>query len=296
MPALGSVITAMVTPFRRDGHVDLEVAARLMQSLVEHGSDALVICGTTGEAPTLDDAEKLALFELAVTEVGGRVPVIAGTGSNDTRHSVELTQRAHEVGVDAVLVVTPYYNKPPVAGIEAHFRAVAAATDRPLIVYNIPGRCVLNLEPELLGYLAEIENITAVKQAVADLDQARRIVSETSLALYAGDDALFLPFLQLGGTGVISVSSHLAGDRMQKLRVRFEAGDLAGARAVDQALADVYETLFITANPIPTKAALELLGYDVGPPRLPLVPATAAERAAVQAMLERQGLLEPQPA
>src|SRR5437867_335666 len=197
---LGEVLTAIVTPFDGDGAVDLRAFRRLASHLVGNGSDGLVVAGTTGEAPTLSDDERLALFAAAVDEVGDRATVVAGTGTYSTAHSVHLTEQADRLGVDGFLVVTPYYNKPPPRGIVAHFRAIAAVTDKPVVVYNIPSRVVLNIGPETLALLAEIPNVTAVKQAYADIDQARRIV-ELGLDLYAGDDDLILPFLEVGGSG-----------------------------------------------------------------------------------------------
>ena len=288
---LGEVLTAMVTPFGRDGRVDEQSARRLMRHLVEHGSDGVVIAGTTGEAPTMSDAEKLELLEIALDELGGEATVVAGTGSNDTAHSVELTRAAAERGADAVLVVTPYYNKPPRQGIVEHFKAVAAATDRPMFIYNIPARTTINLDPELLAELAQIDNVVAVKQANSDMEQARRIVEDAGLALYAGDDNLMRPFAEIGGAGGICVSSHIFGDRIKEMYQAARAGDGERARQIDATLADAYETLTITQLAITTKAALNLLGFETGVPRLPLVEASDEERAAAQAMLERHGLV-----
>jgi 4-hydroxy-tetrahydrodipicolinate synthase len=290
-PVLGEVLTAVVTPFRSDGAVDLDAFKRLCTHLVDTGSDGVVVAGTTGEAPTLTDDERLALFAAAVESVGDRATVVAGTGTYSTAHSVHLTGQAHELGVDAFLVVTPYYSKPPVAGIVAHFRAIADATDRPIVVYNIPQRVVVNLEPETLARLAEIPNVTAVKQATTDPGQARRILAETDLALYAGNDELLLPFLELGGVGGILVYTHLVGARVRELVTRFKEGDVEGARAIDAELRPVIEALAVTTNPIPVKAALALLGHDVGGPRLPLVEASDEERALIRETLERTGVL-----
>lgn len=290
---LGEVLTAVATPFREDGAVDLDAFRRLCLHLVENGSDGVVVAGTTGEAPTLTDDERLELYAAAVDSVGARATVIAGTGTYSTAHSVHLTEQAHELGVDGFLVVTPYYNKPPVAGIIAHFRAVAEVSDRPIIVYNIPQRVVLNLEPETLAALAEIPTVRAVKQATADLNQAKRIVQETDLALYAGNDDLLLPFLQLGGTGGIFVFTHLVGVRVKELIRRFKGGDLEGAEAIEQELQPIIEALAVTANPIPLKAALNLLGHEVGGLRLPLVDASEDEVALVRAGLEAAGVLSP---
>ncbi len=287
---LGRVLTAIATPFREDGDVDFDAFQNLARYLVANGSDGIVVAGTTGEAPTLDDGERLELIAVAIEAVGDRATVIAGTGTNDTRHSVAMTEQAHALGADAFLVVTPYYNKPPPRGIVAHYEAVAAATDRPIIVYNIPSRVVLNLEPETISRLAEIDGIEAVKQANADLDQARHIV-ETGLVLYAGDDNLVLPFLELGGTGGICVHTHVVGPQVAEQVDAFVAGDLERAREIDRELAPAYELLRIAPNPIPIKAALNLLGHQVGGYRLPLVPPTEDELAQVRDCLARLGLL-----
>jgi 4-hydroxy-tetrahydrodipicolinate synthase len=288
---LGEVLTAVVTPFRSDGAVDLDVFRRLCAHLVDTGSDGVVVAGTTGEAPTLTDDERLSLFAAAVESVGDRATVVAGTGTYSTAHSVHLTERAHELGVDAFLVVTPYYNKPPARGIVAHFRAIAEATDRPVVVYNIPQRVVVNIEPETLAELAEIPNVTAVKQATSDPGQARRILAETDLALYAGNDELLLPFLELGGVGGVLVYTHVVGRQVRELVTRFRQGDLEGARAIEADLRPVIEALAVATNPIPVKAALAMLGHDAGGLRLPLVEATDEEKAVVREALEHAGVL-----
>jgi 4-hydroxy-tetrahydrodipicolinate synthase len=289
---LGAILTAIVTPFKSDGSLDLEAFRRLARHLVDNGSDGLVVTGTTGESPTLSDDEKAALWGAAVEEVGDRATVVAGTGTYDTRHSVHLTERAHELGVDGVLVVTPYYSKPPPRGIVAHFNAVAEASDRPIVVYNIPGRVVLNLEPETIAELAEIPTVAAVKQANPDLEQARRIV-ELGLDLYAGDDDLVLPFLELGGVGGVCVHTHVVGAQVQELVRRYRDGDVEGARRLDAELRPSIELLRVQTNPIAIKAALNLLGHEVGGHRLPLVEATEQEIAQVRDCLERLGLLTP---
>jgi 4-hydroxy-tetrahydrodipicolinate synthase len=294
MPAdanLGAILTAVVTPFGPDGGLNERAARRLMRHLIEHGSDGVVVAGTTGEAPTMSDAEKLELIEVAVDELGGEATVVAGTGSNDTAHSVELTRAAGARGVDAVLVVTPYYNKPPRRGIVEHYKAVAGATDRPVFVYNIPGRTGINLDPDLLVELGQIDNVVAVKQANPDMGQARRIVEDAGLALYAGDDNLTRQFAEIGGAGGICVSSHLFGDRMKEMYEAACTGETERAREIDESLADVYETLTITQLTITVKAALNMLGFAVGVPRLPLVEASEREVAAVRSLLERQGLV-----
>lgn len=291
--SLGAIITAMVTPFDADGRVNKEAAARLMRHLVDHGSDGVLVSGTIGEAPTLSDAERLELFELAVREVGERATIVAGTGSNDTAHAVELTRRAGELGVDAMLVVCPYYNKPPDRGLLEHYKAVAAATDKPILIYNIPGRCVINMSPKLIAQIGEIGNVVAVKQANADLEQAREIVASGSVSLYAGDDNLLEPFLELGGAGGVCTSSQVVGDQMQEIVQAFGSGEVERAREIDAGLQDVYGALFMTTGPILVKAALNLLGFEVGGLRLPLVEAQPDEIAGIKAMLERHGLLEP---
>jgi 4-hydroxy-tetrahydrodipicolinate synthase len=290
---LGDVLTAVVTPFAADGSVELDAFRRLCAHLVENGSDGVVVAGTTGEAPTLTDAEKLELFTAAVEAVGDQATVIAGTGSNDTAHSVHLTRAAHELGVDGFLVVTPYYNKPPPRGIVGHFKAIADVTDRPIIAYNIPQRVVINIAPETIAELATIPNVSAVKQATTDPEQARFIAQETPLALYAGNDDLVFPFLELGGVGGVCVYTHLVGVQVKELVSRFKAGDHEGARAIDDELRPVVDALAVTTNPIPVKAALAMAGHDVGGHRLPLVEASDHERRLIREGLERAGVLAP---
>jgi 4-hydroxy-tetrahydrodipicolinate synthase len=290
---LGEVLTAIVTPFHDDGSVDLDAFRELAAFLVDHGSDGLVVCGTTGESPTLSDAERLELFAAAVDAVGDRATVVAGTGTYSTAHSVHLTEQAHELGVDGVLVVTPYYNKPPQRAIVRHFEEIAAVTDLPVIAYNIPGRVVVNIEPETIARLAEIENVAAVKQAYDDLAQARFIAEETRLDLYAGDDNLLFPFLELGGVGGVCVHTHLWGPETKEMVRRYRAGDVDGARALNEAMAPAFDLLRIQTNPIPIKTALNLLGHGVGGFRLPMVDATEAELRQVRDCLERAGLLAP---
>jgi 4-hydroxy-tetrahydrodipicolinate synthase len=284
------VLTAILTPFRDDDSVDFDAFQRLALHLVENGSNGLVVAGTTGESPTLDDDERLDLVRAAVEAVGGRATVIAGTGTYSTRHSVHLTERAHEAGADGFLVVTPYYNLPPQRGIVAHFEAVAQASDRPIVVYNIPGRVIRKIEPDTISRLAEIDTVVAVKQAWDDLDEARHIV-ETGLTLLAGDDALVQPFLELGGSGGICVHTHVVGPQVAEQVRAARDGDLERAREIDAELAPAYELLKITTNPIPIKAAVNLLGHDVGGYRLPLVPPTEDELARVRDCLARLGLL-----
>lgn len=290
---LGEVLTASVTPFDAGGAVNIAKFRELAAYLVDHGSDGLVVTGTTGESPTLTDDERFELYAAAIETVGDRATVIAGTGTYDTRHSVHLTERAHELGVDGFLVVTPYYNKPPPRGIVEHVKAIAAVSDKPIVYYNIPARVVNLVSVETLAELAQIPNVVAVKQAWDDLEDARRIVEETGLALYAGDDALILPFLELGGVGGVCVHTHLVGPQVKDQVTRFKAGDVEGARRIDEELAPAYEILGVTVGPIGIKAALNLLGHDLGGLRLPLVEATAEERETIRACLERLGALQP---
>jgi len=284
----------MVTPFAADGSIALDEAVRIAEHLIANGSEGIVVHGTTGEASTLTDDEKLALTEAVAGAVGSRVPVIAGTGSNDTAHSVHLTrQAARFAGVAGFLAVTPYYNKPPIAGIEAHTRAIAdAAGDLPIILYNIPQRVVVHLSPADIDRLAQIDTVIAVKQAVTDLDEARQIVEGGQLALYAGNDDLVLPFALLGGVGGICVASHIVGKEMLAMQIAADRGDEAEARAIDDNLLPLYEALSVTVNPIPVKTAMDLLGFAVGDLRLPLVAATPQEREIVRAGLVARSLLD----
>ncbi len=287
---LGNVLTAMVTPFHEDGSVDFASFQSLARHLVENGSDGVVVSGTTGESPTLTDGERIDLFRAAIEAVGDDATVVAGTGTYSTAHSMHLTERAHELGVDAFLVVTPYYNKPPQRGIVAHFKEIARASDKPIVVYNIPGRVVINIEPETISRLAEIPTVRAVKQANDDLAQAMHIV-DTGLDLYAGDDNLILPFLELGGIGGVCVHTHVVGPQVAEQVKAFLAGDAERAREIDGDLDPAYELLRVQSNPIAIKAALNLLGHAVGGHRLPMPPPTEDEVAAVRGCLERLGLL-----
>lgn len=289
---LGRILTAMVTPFDADGSVDYEEAARIALHLLANGSDGVVVHGTTGEASTLTDEEKLGLVEAVAAAVPKGTPVVAGTGSNDTAHSVHLTRDAARLGATAILAVTPYYNKPPIAGIEAHIRAIAdAAGDLPIVLYNIPQRVVVRLTTDDLARLAGIDTVIAVKQAVEDIDDARRVVEDGRLALYAGNDDLLRPFAEVGGVGGICVASHVAGPAMQALQRAVEDGDVARADALEVELLPLYQALSCAVNPIPVKSAMAQLGFAVGDPRLPLVPPTEAERATVRAALVARGLI-----
>jgi 4-hydroxy-tetrahydrodipicolinate synthase len=278
---LGAVLTAIITPFDERARVNEESFVALMRHLADNGSDGFVVAGTTGEASTLTDDEQLALIGLAVAECPQGKTIIAGTGTNDTRQAVFLTERATELGVDATLSVTPYYNKPSRLGLRRHYEEVAKATDKPVLLYNIPGRTATNMDRELLAELAQIEGIDGVKQA-----NAQELGLIDGLALYAGDDVNFARALDMGGAGGVLVASHVVGPQMQRM-----VQEPSNRAEIDASLKDVYETLFITSNPTCTKAALNLLGHDVGGLRLPLVEATEDELDAVRAMLEHHGLL-----
>lgn len=281
------LFTAMVTPFAADGRVDEESAVRLGRHLLDHGNDGLVICGTTGESATLSDEEQLKLIGLLIEELGEVGTMIAGTGSNETRHAVHLTERAVELGAEAVLSVTPYYNRPSRRGLHRHFEEVArAAGGVPVILYNIPSRTGLNMPPDLLAELAQIDGVEAVKQANSD-----ELQLVDGLAVLAGNDDILARTLDIGGAGGICVASHIVGDAMKQM---FTEPDRRAE--LDAELADVFSTLFITANPTPVKAALNLLGHDVGGLRLPMVEADESELAEIRAMLTRHGLLEGAPA
>ena len=286
MKAIEGVITAMATPFDERGGVDGDAARRLAAHLLEHGSHGLVVGGTTGECPTLTAGEEVELLQAVRAEVGDEVLLVCGTGTNDTRHSGELTKMAAEAGADASLVVAPYYNKPNRAGLRAHFEAVAAAVpELPMIMYNIPSRVIVNMPPDLLAELAQVDNIVAVKQANDD-----ELGPVEGLAVLAGNDNTFLRVLRFGGAGGITVASHVAGERMRAMWDAAQDGDLDRAAEIDAELAPLYEGLSVTTNPIPLKAALELLGLASGRMRLPLVPCDAEQRAAVKAALAGIGL------
>ncbi len=284
----GRVLTAMVTPFTAGGAVDLELAARLAVHLVDHGSDGLVLCGTTGESPTLSWGEQHQLFSAVKAAVGDRARLLAGTGSNCTAEAVEALQEAAALGADGALVVVPYYNKPPQEGLEAHFRAVATASPGlPLMLYNIPGRTGCSLSPETTARLMDLPNVVSFKAASGTTEEvsALRAACGERLAIYSGDDALTLPMLAVGAVGVVSVASHLAGDQIQRLVQAFLAGDLATALALHEQLLPLCKALFCTTNPIPVKAALELQGWPVGAPRLPLLPASNDVRDRLNSVL-----------
>jgi 4-hydroxy-tetrahydrodipicolinate synthase len=278
---LGAILTAIVTPFDAQQRIDEEAFVALMAHLAQNGSDGFVVAGTTGEASTMSDEEHLGLIELAVRERPAGTTIVAGTGTNDTRHAVLLTERATELGADAQLSVTPYYNRPSPLGLKRHYEAIAAATDKPILLYNIPARTGTNIPPDLLAELAQIERVDGVKQS-----NPAELQLIDGLTLYTGDDATFARTLDIGGAGGISVASHIVGPQMRRM-----VDEPERRHEIDASLHDVYETLFMTASPTCTKAALNLLGLNAGTTRLPIVDATEDETAAVRAMLERHGLL-----
>jgi len=287
----GAVQTAMVTPFKDDFSLDLKRAQEVATWLLDHGSDSLVVAGTTGEGATLSDQEKVDLWKATIEAAKGKGKIVAGTGTNDTAHSIHLTKEAERVGADAALVVAPYYNKPPQSGLYEHFKAVAASTSLPVILYNVPSRTSVQISNETILRLAEIDNVIGVKDATVDLNLASELVAAApgGFELISGDDAATFAMVCLGGTGVISVSSHVVGEQMAEMISLAERGDVDGGRKIHNQLLPIYRALFLTTSPIPVKAAMGLIGQPVGPPRLPLVPATEDEIAAVEKALEDAG-------
>ncbi len=290
----GSLITAMVTPFREDDHaLDVDGAQRLAAHLLDTGSDAIVLAGSTGESPTLSYAEKAELFRAVGEVVRGRGKLICGTGTYSTAETLELTQAAEDAGADGLLVVTPYYNKPPQRGLIAHFERVADATELPIIVYNIPGRTATRIEHDTLLELAKRPNIVAVKDSTGDFQGVSRLMAEAppDFEVYSGDDWATFGYVCLGAVGIVSVASHLVGPQIRQMIELIQTGDVPAARKIHEDLSPLFNALFITSNPIPLKAALQMIGLPAGVPRLPLVPATAEERARVRKALEDAGLL-----
>jgi len=283
----GQVLTAMVTPFDQNGEVDFNAVRRLVDYLIDNGTDGLVVAGTTGESPTLTTDEKIALFKAVVVAARGRVPVIAGTGSNNTRASISLTKQAEETGVDGIMLVAPYYNKPSQEGMYQHFKAIAESTSLPVMLYNIPGRSAVNLSAETIVRLSQIENIVAVKEASGNLDAMAAIISQTpsDFTLYSGDDSLTLPVLAIGGAGVVSVASHVIGNEMQEMINHFKNGRVQEAAHSHRQLLPLMKALFTAPNPAPVKAALNMSGVQVGGLRLPLLPLSPEEEKALQVVL-----------
>ncbi|QSJ15683.1 4-hydroxy-tetrahydrodipicolinate synthase [Nostoc sp. UHCC 0702] len=294
MGEFGTVLTAMITPFKTDGSVNYDVAAELAAYLVENGTDTLVVCGTTGESPTLSWDEEYELFVSVLQSVGGKAKVIAGCGSNSTLEAIAATQKAAKIGVHGSLQVVPYYNKPPQAGLYQHFQAIAqACPDLPLLLYNVPGRTGQNLSPETVARLAEIKNIVGIKEASGNLDQASEIrrLTPKEFHLYAGDDSLTLPLLALGAKGVVSVASHLVGNQLQQMIQAFNAGKVEVASEIHLQLFPLFKALFLTTNPIPVKKALNLQGWEVGSTRPPLYETDSEVSQKLEAVLNKLGLI-----
>jgi 4-hydroxy-tetrahydrodipicolinate synthase len=289
MVQFGRISTAMVTPFDSKGHVDFAKTTQLVNHLINNGTESLVVAGTTGESPTLTKEEKIALFSHVVKVVDKRVPVIVGTGSNNTYATIELTKKAAQLGVDGIMIVAPYYNKPSQEGLYQHFKAVAESTDLPIMVYNIPSRSVVNILPETIIRLSEIPNIVCVKEASGNLSAMTKIIADTpeDFLLYSGDDSMALPILSIGGAGVVSVASHIIGNEMQEMVKAFIDGKNAEAAKLHQKLLPVMQGLFNAPSPAPVKTALQLMGLDVGSVRLPLVPLNEQERAEIYELIKK---------
>ncbi len=293
MMNFGQVLTAMVTPFDQHGEIDYNATRTLVNYLITNGTDGLVVAGTTGESPTLTTEEKIALFKFVVEVSAGRVPVIAGTGSNNTRASISLTKQAEEAGVDGIMLVTPYYNKPSQEGLFQHFKAIAEATSLPVMLYNIPGRSAVNMSVETIVRLSEISNIVTVKEASGNLDAMAEIISRTpnDFTLYSGDDGLTLPVLAIGGAGVVSVASHIIGNEMQEMITQFKNGRVQEAAASHRSLVPIMKALFAAPNPTPVKQALNMQGVQVGDVRLPMVPLNEEEKSALKNSLPAKALV-----
>ncbi|MGZ4132912.1 MAG: 4-hydroxy-tetrahydrodipicolinate synthase [Actinomycetota bacterium] len=289
----GSVVTAMVTPFREDHAVDLDRAQELASWLVDNGSDAVVVAGSTGESPTLTHKEKAELFRAVGEAIRGKGQLVCGTGTYSTAETLELTQAAEDAGADGLLVVTPYYNKPPQRGLIAHFERVAAATELPIVLYNIPGRTGTRIEHATLLQLAKRSNIVAVKDSTGDFQAISKLIAEApaGFEVYSGDDWATFGYVCLGAVGIVSVASHLVGPQIRHMVDLIGSGDVPAARKLHESLSPLFNALFVTSNPIPLKAALEMVGRGCGEPRLPLVPANAEERERVRKALEDAGLL-----
>lgn len=289
----GRVLTAMVTPMNEDASINTAQVGKLAKHLVESGSDGLVVAGTTGESPTLTWEEKIELFRVVAEGVGGKATVIAGTGNYSTAESIELTREAEKAGADGIMLVAPYYNKPSQEGLFQHFKKIAESTDLPVMIYNIPGRTSVNILPETLARLAEVDNIVAVKEASGDLNQVSEVVRLTpdDFLVYSGDDSLTMPIMAVGGRGVVSVASHLAGERIKEMVDAFVTGNTTRAAELHIKLMPLFKGMFITTNPVPVKAALNLLGWNVGQPRLPLVDVNEEEKERLKEILKEQNLL-----
>jgi len=288
----GQVLTAMVTPFDQNGEIDFNATKTLVEHLITNGTDGLVVAGTTGESPTLTTEEKIELFKCVVEAAAGRVHVIAGTGSNNTQASMSLTKLAEETGVDGIMLVAPYYNKPSQEGLYQHFKTIAESTSLPVMLYNIPGRSIVNISVETIVRLSEIPNVVSIKEASGNLDAMAEIISKTpsDFTLYSGDDGLTIPVLAIGGAGVISVASHIIGNDMQEMINAFKNGDVQKAAATHRNLLPIMRALFIAPSPSPVKAALNLNGIQVGGVRLPMVPLSNKEQSALEKVLQASGI------
>ena len=290
MTTFGNILTAMITPFTDDGHVNFQEALRLAGHLLDNGSDGLIVCGTTGEGPNIDDRDKLELFTLIAKEYGHRATIIANTGSNSTKKSIALTKAASHTGVHGVMTVVPYYNKPNQEGCYLHFKAIADSTDLPVMLYNVPGRTGGRIEPKTVARLAkECPNITSIKEATGDIkitQQIRELLPNNDFMIYSGDDALTLDVIQNGGVGVISVSSHIVGKEMQKMITLFKEGKVKEARAIELSIVPILKAMFITTNPIPVKYAMKQLGFSTGPLLLPLCDPSVEEAQIIDAAIE----------
>lgn len=288
----GQVLTAMVTPFDDNGEIDFKATKMLVEHLIANGTDGLVVAGTTGESPTLTTEEKIELFKCVVEAAAGRVPIIAGTGSNNTKASISLTKLTEETGVDGIMLVAPYYNKPSQEGLYQHFKTIAESTPLPVMLYNIPGRSVVNISVETIVRLSEIPNIVSIKEASGDLDAMAEIISKTTsdFTLYSGDDGLTIPVLAIGGTGVVSVASHIIGNEMQEMINAFKNSDVQTAAATHRKLLPIMRALFIAPSPSPVKAILNLNGTYVGGVRLPMVPLSSKEQSILKTTLQTSGI------
>lgn len=290
MTTFGNILTAMITPFTDDGHVNFQEALRLAGHLLDNGSDGLIVCGTTGEGPNIEDRDKLELFTLIAKEYGHRATIIANTGSNSTKKSIALTKAASHTGVHAVMVVVPYYNKPNQEGCYLHFKAIADSTDLPVMLYNVPGRTGGRIEPQTVARLVkECSNITSIKEATGDIkitQQIRELLPNNDFMIYSGDDALTLDVIQNGGVGVISVAAHIVGKQMQKMIALFKEGKVKEARAIELSIVPILKAMFITTNPIPVKYAMKQLGFSTGPLLLPLCDPSIEEAQIIDAAIE----------
>jgi len=292
-PIFGNMLTAMITPFDKDLKLNINAAEKVVDHLISTGTEAIVVAGTTGESPTLTHDEEFTLFKEALKMAQGKIKIIAGTGSNSTETAVASTKEAQEIGVDGAMIVVPYYNKPSQEGMYQHFKKIADNTDMPLIIYNIPGRTGVNMEPSTVARLAEVKNYIAVKEASGNIDQVAKIreITPSDFIIYSGDDNMTLPIMEKGGAGVISVASHVAGLMIKEMIDKYIEGNTDEAKIIDKKLADLFKVLFITTNPTPVKAAMNILGFDAGKPRLPLIDATDEEKEKIKKTMKELGLL-----